>query len=70
MKKTYIKPEIIVVSLKVRDNVMINGSAGGDQILGDGGEGGTSDLTPPEPGGDIYTDAREVIRSRGAWEEW
>ena len=68
MKKTYIKPETIVVSLKVRDNVMINASAGGDQILGDGA-GGTQNL-PTEPGGDVFTDAREVIRSRGAWEEW
>lgn len=69
MKKIYIKPENIVVALKVRDNVMISGSDGkGSSIFGDGG--GTSDITPTEPGGDVFTDAREVIQSRDAWEEW
>lgn len=67
MKKTYIKPEMTVVALNVRDNVMINGSGGGNQILGSGT--GTQDLSP-DLGDDVYTDAREVIDIPDAWEEW
>jgi hypothetical protein len=68
MKKTYLKPETIVVSLNVRDNVMIIASGGGEKLLGNGA-GGTLNL-PTEPGGDVFVDAREVIQSPDAWEEW
>jgi len=67
MKKTYLKPETIVVSLNVRDNVMISGSGGGKSLLGSGGN--TEDL-PTEPGGDVYVDAREVIQTPDVWGEW
>ena len=64
MKKIYIKPETTVVALNVRDNVMINVSGGGGDNIAPGG-GGTQDITGP-----VEVDAREVIRSRGAREEW
>lgn len=64
MKKTYVEPEVTVVALKVRDNVMVNASGSGENILGGGG--GTKDLDP-EPSGDVYVDARESINT---WEEW
>ena len=62
MKRTYIKPDITVVALNVRDNVLVSISGDGDAIVGNGGGSGD--------GGIIEADAREVIRSRGAWEEW
>lgn len=65
MKKMYIQPETIVVALNVRDNVLQVGSikeTTGADGLGNGG--GTAEQ------GEIEVDAREVIRSRGAWEEW
>lgn len=70
MKKTYIKPETIVVSLNVRDNVMIIASGGGEKLLGNGA-GGTQSL-PTEPGSsDVFVDAREVIVTDDVWEnEW
>ena len=64
MKKTYIKPETVVVALNICDNVMINISGGGGDNIASGG-GGTSEITGP-----VEVDAREVIRSRDAWEEW
>lgn len=63
MKKTYIKPETVVVALNICDNVMINISGDGDNIATDGG--GTKDITGP-----VEVDAREIIQSRDAWEEW
>lgn len=67
MKKIYIKPENIVVALHVRDNVMqigsVQGTSGADNLKVDDSGSGTS-------GGSYDPDAREVIRSRGAWEEW
>ena len=66
MKKIYIKPETTVVALNVRDNVMINASAGGKRILG-GAPSGTQDLG----GGEVFSDAREVIQAPDAWDnEW
>ena len=65
MKKTYIEPKNTVVALRVRDNVMIIASGGGDQILNEG-VGGTESLG----GGDVYVDARETISSPDAWDEW
>ena len=64
MKKIYIKPETTVVALNVRDNVMINVSGGGGDNIASGG-GGTKDITGP-----VEVDAREVIKTRDAWEEW
>ncbi len=64
MKRTYIKPDITVVALNVRDNVMISGSGDGAKIFEDGGS--TSDVG----GSSIEVDAREVIRTPNAWEEW
>lgn len=63
MKKTYIKPETVVVALNICDNVMINISGDGDNIATGGG--GTKDITGP-----VEVDAREVIKSQDAWEEW
>lgn len=62
MKKTYIKPETTVVALKVRDNMLISASGGGDNLLGNGGSTESSSI--------VNADSREVIRSRDAWEEW
>ena len=65
MKKTYIKPKTVVVTLNVRDNVMINISGGSGDNIASGG-GGTSDIV-----GDFEVDAREVIDVPNAWdEEW
>jgi len=66
MKKKYIKPELQVV--KVEACKMIADSIyRGDDSQYDQGEGsGAPDLPS-------YSDdnlGREVIRSRGAWEEW
>lgn len=63
MKKAYIKPENLVVAINVRDNIMLGGSTDGNQEVVNGG-----DYTEPDP--EITVGAREVIRSRGAWEEW
>lgn len=63
MKKTYIKPETVVVALNICDNVMINISGDGNNIAPGGG--GTKDITGP-----VEVDAREVIKSPDAWEEW
>lgn len=64
MKKTYIKPETVVVALNICDNVMINISGGGGDNIASGG-GGTKDITGP-----VEVDAREIIQSRDVWEEW
>lgn len=63
MKKIYIKPENLVVAINVRDNIMLSGSTEGSPEVVSGG-----DYTEPDP--EITVGAREVIRSRDAWEEW
>ena len=64
MKKTYIEPKTTVVALDVRDNVMINASGNGNSLLSSGGN------TSEAGGSEIVVDAREVIKSQDAWEEW
>lgn len=61
MKRTYIKPDITVVALNVRDNVLISASGDGDNIVSGGGSTSGGSITE--------SDAREIIRSRDAWEE-
>ena len=64
MKKTYIKPENLVVAINVRDNIMLGGSTNGNQEVVNGG-----DYTGSAP--EITVGARENIRSRDAWDnEW
>ena len=65
MKKTYIKPETIVVALNVRDNVLQALSAPTNVSI-------SNPTTPGTPTVHEIDDlgGREVIRSRGAWEEW
>ena len=64
MKKSYIKPETLVVNLNSFESIMQ--VSGGDSLTGTSWGGGTNGKVTPSEGGD----AREVIRSRGAWEEW
>jgi len=43
--KKYIKPELMVVELSIKRNLMLTGSDGnGNQILTDGGDGDGSDI--------------------------
>jgi len=64
MKKTYIKPETLVVNLKSFESIMQ--VSGGDSLTGTSW-GGNSD----SPGGPTESDAREVIQSPDAWDnEW
>lgn len=56
MKKTYIKPETTVVALNVCNNLLV------ESIV----DINNDDAFPQE----AVPEAREVIRSRGAWEEW
>jgi len=58
MKKTYIKPETVVVALNVRDNVLQDVS---NVTL-------SNTVYDPESSGEIQS--REVINSQDAWEEW
>ena len=63
MKKTYIQPKTSIIAADVQDDLMISGSASGEQILDNGGN--TSGAGP------IDVDAREVIRTNSAWDnEW
>lgn len=62
MKKTYIKPENLVVAINVRDNIMLGGSTNGNQEVVNGG-----DYTGSEP---LTPGARETIKAPDAWEEW
>lgn len=64
MKKTYIKPETLVVNLNSFESIMR--VSGGDSLTGTSWGGGTSEHVTPSEGGD----AREVIKTRDAWEEW
>ena len=65
MKKTYIKPETTAIDVRVTNMLL----AGSDREIydtpaesyGDSGAAGDGN-------GDVYS--REVVRSRGAWEEW
>ena len=63
MKKIYIKPENLVVAINVRDNIMLDISTEGNQEVVSGG-----DYTGSAP--EITVGAREVIKTRDAWEEW
>ena len=59
MKKTYIKPATTVVVLNVRDNVLqVTSPAKTNVNIGEN-YNGTSTI-----------EAREVIKSQDAWEEW
>ena len=66
MKKTYIKPENVVVAINAKEKLMqqsITDVSNAEGLNGNGGN--TSDITGP-----VDPNSREVIRSRGAWEEW
>ena len=66
MKKKYIKPELQVVKVEACKMIADSIYKGDDSQYGQGEGNGTSDLP-------TYSDdnlGREVIRSRGAWEEW
>ena len=62
MKKTYIKPENLVVAINVRDNIMLDISTEGNQEVVNGG-----DYTGSEP---LTPGARETIKAPDAWGEW
>lgn len=64
MKKTYIKPENVIVELRSRESVLT--ISGGVGLEGTSSGGGTGGNVNPSEGGD----AREIISSRDAWEEW
>lgn len=59
MKKTYIEPKNTVVRLNTEN--IIASSPTGDVVVKPSGE----EITNPDEFG-----AREIIRSRDAWEEW
>lgn len=63
MKKTYIKPETIVVALNVKENLM-------EPSLNSGDAKTYNEETRPVQMNRGDGLGREVIRSRGAWEEW
>jgi hypothetical protein len=66
MKKKNIKPELQVVKVEVCKMIADSIYKGDDSQYGQGEGNGTSDLP-------TYSDdnlGREVVRSRGAWEEW
>ncbi|MBR3374103.1 MAG: hypothetical protein IKG75_08900 [Bacteroidaceae bacterium] len=62
MKKTYIKPENTVVALNVCDNVLVSISGDGNNLIGAGGDSQSASITE--------SDAREIIKTPDAWEEW
>ncbi len=65
MKKIYVKPENTVVSINLETLIAqspVSGISGVDGLGGNGG--GTSGSTITD------ADAREIIQSRDAWEEW
>lgn len=64
MKKTYIKPENVIVELRSSESVLtISGGVGLEGTSTGGGTGGNVD---PSEGGD----AREFIDIPDVWEEW
>jgi hypothetical protein len=56
MKKTYIKPETTVVALKVKEQLL----SGSEQV----------NLSNTDYDGSAKIEAREVIKTQDAWEEW
>ena len=65
MKKTYIKPETLVVNLNSFESIMQ--VSGGDSLTGTSWGGGTNGKVTPSEGGD----AREVIQTPDPWDnEW
>lgn len=63
MKKTYIKPENIIVALDVHDNMM-TGSIQTTNVEGLSNGGNSSDSEIFE------ANAREIIHTHDVWEEW
>ena len=62
MKKSYIEPKLTIINLKLEGLMCISGFDEEAQKY-------TDQTRPAEmAGGDTF--GREVIRSRGAWEEW
>lgn len=59
MKKTYIKPETLVVAVNVKENLMNPSLNSGDA---------TKNIPTEGVGG--HGLAREVIQAPDAWEEW
>ena len=63
MKKIYIKPETLVVAVNVKEHLM-EPSILTPETPANPADSGAGDIT------DTNILGREVIRSRGAWEEW
>lgn len=65
MKKIYVKPENTVVSINLETLIAqspVSGTSGAEGLGGNGGGTGGSSITD--------ADAREIIQSPDAWEEW